>query len=154
LPDRRHRDNWRRLQASLFPLRLPELERPGWVSKPLTWISLSLFAMAGCLLAYSAWAKHLHPAALPMLAGATIFAWGSYIVTLPLAVCFPTECSTVRGLVECLLRSGYLSFAGVDERGADDEIWRILRSIVGCQFGVDPEKLTRETHFIYDLGVE
>ena len=43
---------------------------------------------------------------------------------------------------------------GNDLEIIDDDIWKRLKAVIVTQLGVEPEEITKEASFVYDLGVD
>jgi acyl carrier protein len=150
IPADERRIQWRSLGQLLGEWRLPELERPLWLRRTLLWPALTtavLGALIGLLAhgttSYLGWGFAL--SALLLLIPA-------YRLTVPLAVCIPGECETVRDTVRTFLRMNHGAMAVSVGQVNEVEVWQSLCSIIGLNLGVDAKSLTPETRFVEDLG--
>jgi acyl carrier protein len=131
---------WGQLGAATG-LRLPELERPGWVTTSL--LLAPLVVMAGSLF----W--NWHSLGVGVLGGFVVM-WLGFLLTRPLAVVVPEDVATVGQLVRKLLNMNWID--GQEMR--DAEIFQIVRAIVSEQAGVAEEEIGPDSHFIGDLHMD
>ncbi len=140
IPTRR-RQAWRRLQQDLG-LRLPRLRRPAWAT------SIAALAALGSALFLGVWFASV-------LAGLAVFGALGYLLfraTEPLAVELPPECATVRQLVKTIVAKNFGAISDQCGRANAEELWESLRTLISDCLGVPREQVTRQSHFVKDLG--
>lgn len=150
IPADERRVQWHNLGQGLGNWRLPELERPLWLRRLLLWPSL-VAALLGAAVglfshgttSYLGWGFGL---------GAVLILIPGYKLTVPLAVCIPGECETIRATVRTFLRMNYGAMAASVNELNEAEVWDSLCWIIGWNLGVDEKTLTPETRFVEDLG--
>ncbi|WP_406697184.1 hypothetical protein V5E97_39950 [Singulisphaera sp. Ch08] len=71
-----------------------------------------------------------------------------------LAVCLPDDCQSVRGMIHHVVAMNYGNMVKIDKQWNSCEVWEAIRTLVGQHAGVDPNELTEETSFVYDLGLD
>ena len=156
------RGAWAALGDSLG-WRLPRLHRPAWLVRSLEvlFYVLTLGWLAVCLEVVP---RVPLPAADPAgsfvgfliveVAAALLFAIVASFLTAPFATCVPEDSRTVRGLVGATIRLNPAAIGALDGRYHQSEVWRSLCELVSEQLGVDPERLTEQTRFVEDLGMD
>jgi hypothetical protein len=154
LPAQERRGQWQRFRAALEAYDVPNLRRPLWLRTTFYRGGLVVI-VAACLSGLIAWFLDpplaLAAVAAVLLAGLSI-GLGAYLLTIPLAVCVPAECGTMRGLVGTVLGGDRDKAHAALERLSEREIWDQLCQTIGTQLGVDPALLTPQTSFADVLG--
>ena len=142
----RRRQAWRDLEKETT-LRLPELRRPVWVTflAALATVGLTMGAVKFFL------PTPLGVALLSVILGAV--AYTLFQMTTPLAVEFRPAFATVGKLTKVVLAKNYGAISDECRCSNANEVWESLRSIIVEQLGVQPNVVTKEAHFVKDLGV-
>jgi acyl carrier protein len=154
LADSDRRRSWVGLGESLG-WRLPRLERPPWVVAASV---LAVLALAGALAAGPVLLGFPGPSIdlgiVIFLVSCPLAALTAWYETRPLATRIPAECSTVRGLIATVTTTNYATLAR--RRGGWDreEVRAVLFRLVAEQAGVPRERLTEDTRFVADLGMD
>ena len=150
LPLTNRRDFWQRLQSAA-ELRLPRLCRPQWLSATAT-CAVILVAVSLAVLSYQRTGSQLAMLGVGM---ATLTGLGllAALATQPSAVHPAQNFQTLRGLTETTLG---LNFPVLRERYGNHptDIWVVLRAIIAEQLNVPLEKITPDTSFVNDLGLD
>jgi acyl carrier protein len=153
IPLQERRPKWRRL-AETLDARLPALRRPAVV---VQWMRLGLAALfIGSLALFVLGIPAADPfwLALSLLAGTGLKYGVAHLLTVPLAVCFPPSCATVKGLVKQLLKSNYGRLAARENACHHGEVWAVLEDILVEALGVDRERVTPDARLVEDLGAD
>jgi acyl carrier protein len=150
LMSKQRRKTWQAIEK-LTGFRLPPLRRPRRV------VMISALAVIGLGIAVPAMLG-LRPfggGVAAALASMCIFAFVFYQITESLAYMFPPDVETVGQLTKGILARNYQPIvAEAQKSSTDEEVWDILRRIVGEQFAVPIERLTKETNFVQDLHID
>jgi acyl carrier protein len=146
LPSGQRRSHWESLGRAM-EAQLPSLEHPEWISKLFGSLGLSL--LIPCLAAYFVYAFSM---AVLYSLGSAALVWATHRAVATFAVQLPAECATVGGTVRAVLRVNDVSRTPTGRKWDPNEVWETLRGVVVEQFGVPPEAVTAETHFVNDLG--
>jgi len=132
---------WRELQTALA-LRLPDLKRPARVTAISTLMAVVPAVTMGILLG--------------SVLGAGIVAcslgYVFYQVTKPLAVEVRPECASVGQLVKEIVARNFGAISDQCLRANAEELWESLRTLIGEQLGVRRCDVTKQSHFVKDLG--
>lgn len=147
LPGTNRRKIWQTLQVETG-LPLPGLVRSGHLTTAMCGSAVVAFLAMMLPVSRSlfgpqniAWAACL---------SAAVATWLSLmLITLPLRICLPKNCITVRNMVLGVIARNYGKI--LPEEGGD--IWPLIREIVIRYAYVPPEKVTPEARFIQDLGM-
>ena len=143
IPKRRRR-TWRAIEK-VAGLRLPMLRRPRWVVTIATLAVIALGITVPALLGLRPFGGGMATAFISMIVFAFIF----YRLTQFSAYVFPPDVETVGQLTKAVLARNYQPIVAEAKQSAtDDEVWDILRRIVGEQLGVRIDQLTKETDFV------
>jgi hypothetical protein len=131
-------------------LKLPLLERPGWVYSVVipAWIC-GFGATAGLLASLVVHRENVLFSRRECITGAVLgyaVAIGVEVATRPLERHLPRGCESVRGLVEAVVT---LNFARLQarRRWSSDDVWMTLRGVVARQARITPEDVTAATRF-------
>ena len=149
---------WRRL-AEIARLTLPQLE----FAKSLSTVGTVLAIVVGWLFVYlllfgvdrvfsigALWFAVL----CTILGLLTIVFWLILLRWLarPLAVCWPSGMDTLGDLARWVAREHYGELIACEKRFNSEEVWCILQKIVADVVGIDPNKVTKQSRFVEDLG--
>jgi hypothetical protein len=142
IPTRRHLV-WRELQTALS-LRLPDLKRPAWLTTISTLTTVVLAVATGILLGSV------------LMAGlaACMLGYVFYQVTRPFAVEVRPECASVGQLVKQIVARNFGAISDQCVRANAEELWESLRTLIAEQLGVRRSDVTKESHFVRDLGAD
>ena len=140
IPTRR-RQVWRELQTALA-LRLPDLERPIWVT------TIATLAALAPALALGIWLRSY----LAVLIVACALGCALYRITEPLEVEFQTKFATVGQLVKQIVATNFGAISDQCRRSNAEELWESLRTLIAQTLGVSPNQITKQSHFVKDLG--
>jgi acyl carrier protein len=139
---------WQQFGDSLG-LRLPGLVRPFSVHTAI-WFMTSILIVAP--------ASGPGPTQkLPLyvsVAGGGLFVILAYQLTRPLTRQFPRHCTTVRELIEAILKLNFSRLAAEGGKWNEKEVWDTLRSIIVEELGVKPEEVKPGARFIEDLRAD
>jgi acyl carrier protein len=140
IPTRR-RHLWRELQTVLA-LRLPDLRRPVWVT------SIATLAAVAPAIAIGSWLNSI------LIGVCVAFALGCalYRVTEPFAVEFRPE--FVGPLVRQIVAKNFGAISDQCRLSNSEELWESLRTLIAEHLGVGRDEITRESHFVKDLGAD
>ncbi len=146
MPRKRRRECWLRTQQAIN-LKLPRLRHADWIQL--------IFIVAGITLAVS-WgvdAGYNFGTLLPFsILGFLI--GGLFVALTPwLAIELPNNVVTVGDLAKDVLAINYGRLASDIGSGSPKELWEALRRIIVIQTAVPIEKITQESRFVDDLGI-
>jgi acyl carrier protein len=148
---KRRRRTWRAVEQTTG-LRLPMLRRPRWVVTIATLAAVGLGIATPALLGLKPFRGGI--AVALFTAGVFGFVF-LYRLTEFLAYEFPPDVATVGQLAKATLARNYQPLVAEAKKSATDaEVWDALQRIVGEQFGVRLDQLTKETDFVKDLKVD
>jgi hypothetical protein len=152
MPWRTRRSTWKTFGQALDGLRLEPLARPAAIQMTIM-LATSGVGVVYVLLILGRLASAWWWTALPLMA---VFAGLAVRTTRPLAVCFPSGCETVRGLVLGLLAHNHRSIATQSNKdcgaGTEGEVWDSLCHLISVNLEVDRECFTENTSFS-ELGI-
>jgi len=157
LPPGSRRQQWARL-SNETGLTMPSLARTGWARAVL---GAGLAACAATALLAS---RGMVPPGIGVCGALGLF-WLCWF-RVPAGSRIPESCATVRGLVTSVvevncgrsalerqvMRECYRDPAVGQERWTDDEVWTKLQDIAIASLGVDRSCITRDAHWVHDLG--
>jgi acyl carrier protein len=150
------RRHWHRFCAALRPFALPGLRRPLWLRSAFDTGVLVVLA-AACLTGLGACLLERPLALAPVafvLLGGVVLALIAHLLTIPLAVCVPEGCGTMREFVRTALGGDHDQAFTALKRLSEREIWDQLLQIISDNLGVRKEDLTPDTSYQEDLGVD
>jgi acyl carrier protein len=78
----------------------------------------------------------------------------AYRMFRPLASEIPPECRTIRTLVLATLGQIPRSLEGEPTGWHPNEVWTVLLDLVSELAGIERDRITEETHFVHDLGMD
>jgi acyl carrier protein len=149
------REHWERLGRALG-VEMPRLVRPASIVS-----SVTRFVFAGLgvcsivrLAVFCVRPDLAVPAGLGLLAALLVALLVSERVTRPFAIEFGADWQTVRGLVSSLVAQELSQNIPSGQTWDRVSAWETLVAVVSDQAGVDPETLTEDTSFVYDLGLD
>jgi hypothetical protein len=145
LPAEGRIEGWRRFHAAVGLPAVPALRPPDWAGCGLALLT-GFLILAGvvCGLAGALLSGFL------LLMPAVLMPWLAERATAPLADRLPSDCTTVRGLVQTLLAFNYAFIAEAVHNSNPAELLESLRRVVGDWADADPGELTPST-LIQDL---
>jgi acyl carrier protein len=146
LPIATRRHDWDCLGQSLG-MRLPNLERPSWLSAMIRTSFLSSLVLVLASVVFGVYT---------LLLALACFATGILVlkVTRAFQRQFVSDCQTMRGLTLSLLHMNYIKFAELKGSISHVEIWDTLKAIIVGQLGVKPEEVTEDASFVKDFGAD
>jgi acyl carrier protein len=147
---KRRRHFWNNRREALA-LRLPELNRPIWVTvmSAITILAISLTAII--YVAQKLGGNAATAAGIFSLLGLCIF---FYRITIPLATEFHSDFASVGNLTKEILRMNYGAISDECGRASEKEVWESLRSIIVNQIGISRDAITKEVSFVKDLKMD
>ena len=146
LPRRQRKAGWRKMQQ-LSGLRFPRLRLPRW-GIHVAVICLVLFAVAIGALAVG-WPWHW----LLILPGFVVFLLACWAVDAFFGTELPKHFQTVGELAKAVLAKNFAKLSGEVADYDRNEVWESVRILVADQLDVDLEKVTKESRFVADLGM-
>jgi acyl carrier protein len=147
LPRDGRRENWRRIQAAM-KLKLPDLQHPAWLHLSL------MAACAGLTLALAIYHQlGLGWILLSLLPAPLV---GTFLILLfPYqAVVFPNSEATVGDLARDVLALNHARLVDEIEGWNRKDAWEALCGVIAMETFVGREKITAESSFVDDLGIE
>jgi hypothetical protein len=75
------------------------------------------------------------------------------VISRPLAIQFPSSCSTVRGTTSAIMLANLSRLTTEGELAREIEIFEVLQSIISCYLEVSLEDVMQDAHLIDDLGM-
>jgi len=145
LPRRRRKAAWRKIQQ-LSGLRLPRLRLPRWGVHAAV-ICLVLFAVVAVLAV--GWPWHW----LLILPGFVVFLLACLTVDALFGTELPDHLQTVGELAKAVLAKNFAKLSGEVTAYDRNEVWESVQILVADQLDVDLEKVTKESRFVADLGM-
>jgi hypothetical protein len=141
---------WRRLGAAL-DLKLPPLERPGWVYSVVipAWV-FGIGSTGGLLSTLVISRENELFSRREYIAAAVLgyaVAIGVEVATRPLERRLPRGCESVGGLVEALVTLNFARLRSEQRAWSRDDVWTTVRGLVARQAGIAPEDVTTGTRF-------
>lgn len=151
IPKAHRTASWNRLQESLG-LTLPQLHRPEWIVGTLAFSALLASTLLGL---YTTVVLEKSVSLAIILSGglATLLGFAFTAISRPLAIQFPSSCSTVRGTTSAIMRANLSRLTNEGELASESEIFEVLQSIISCHLEVSLEDVTRDANLIDDLGM-
>ena len=141
---------WSKPQSTL-DLKLPELARPLWIVL-LAAILTTAVSLWVALLVDRNWGSiRAELAFFAMLAAVGLLAAK---ITSAFEIRFRPEFATFRELSHLVLVRNYATLSKQFNASNSADVWDALKAIIVEQLGVKPEAVTKEAHFIADLGME
>ena len=135
-------DEW----GEIARVKLPELEKPRWVSA-LCWLSFAATVTGGAVvLTRSNWGIASYYAAVWTI-GFVAYKWSELRATQ-----LPANCASIGALTATVMKLNYGTNAGDAAPGAD-EVWNRLKAIVVDETGARPDEVTPNADFIRDLNM-
>ena len=155
LPKVGRRAAWIGLTGTLGVIPPPMVLAP-WQSRAAMAVGLgSGFAFLGLAIAIEGITPGKVPVAAALVVTFTGLAWASaYVLLLPFAATIPAGSETVRGLIGATLDRHFTLAEGIAKTWTPDEVWAALRDLVSEQAGVARDRITEDTHFVHDLGMD
>jgi acyl carrier protein len=89
-----------------------------------------------------------------LVAGVAALILGYWVVDLFFGAELPSHCQTVGGLAKAVLAKNFAKLATEAATCDREEVWESVRILVADQLGVDAEKVTKESRFVADLGMD
>lgn len=144
---RRRRRTWRAI-GNTSGLRLPFLRRPSWVVTVATIAAIGLGVAVSVLLGL----KPFRGGVLVAILSTGVFGYALFWLTTFLACESPREVATIGQLTKAILARNYQSILAESKKSAtDQEIWDILRPIIGVQVKVQPSQCANKAEFPKNL---
>ncbi|MFC1707270.1 phosphopantetheine-binding protein [Planctomycetota bacterium] len=150
LPRESRRYLWNQV-SSRADLRLPDLE-PGRA----LWLIIAAIAGAGFAGTLSVVVPHTSAVAAGLcgVVSALIVVVALLLITQSRHTAFPAGITTLRELTARVLTLNYGELAKREGTWSQAEVWATVQALVVEQLGVKLEHVTRDAHFVYDLGAD
>ena len=145
LPRRRRKAAWRKMQQ-LSGLRFPRLHLPRWAIPVL----LTCYALIQAIGVFAFdWPFNLS-LIVPGFVALFLACWA---VDALFGIELPNHLQTVGALTKAVLAKNFAKLSGKVADYDRNEVWESVQILVADQLDVDLEKVTKESRFVADLGM-
>jgi acyl carrier protein len=152
LPQRHRRSFWSHLGRTM-QLQLPNLVRPLWIVIINAMVTLVAAAICATLIAMTL-ADSSFAFAVVGIVLLFVFGFLTELLTRPFAKGFASEYASFRRLAERVLALNVSELKKSHGPMAPNDVWIVLQNIITHQLGVDADEVTRDAHFVKDLGCD